>query len=81
MSSNTGVLFSYAIGWIFLIGGLIFMIFLDEHRFLFGVPYTLMGVAIVGGMYSGRKRRKRREAAEAAADAAEAQAGAGGSGH
>lgn len=72
MSSNTGVLFSYAIGWIFLLGGILFMVALDENRFLFGITYTLMGVVIVGGMYSGRKRRKRREAAEAAAEAAEA---------
>ncbi|MFN8123395.1 MAG: hypothetical protein U0237_13285 [Thermoleophilia bacterium] len=82
MSSGTGVIFSYAIGFIFLIGGIIFMVFLDDNRFLFGIPYALMGVAIVGGMYSGRKRKKRREAEEAALDAADrARAeGAGGAG-
>ncbi len=82
MSSGTGVIFSYAIGLIFLLGGIVFMVFLDDNRFLFGVPYTVMGLAIVGGMYSGRKRKKRREAEEAALDAAErARAeGAGGAG-
>jgi hypothetical protein len=79
VSSGTGVIFSYAIGLIFLIGGIVFMLFLEDNRFLFGVPYTLMGVAIVGGMYSGRKRRRRREAEAAALDAAE-RARTGGAG-
>ena len=37
--SNTGYVFSYAIGLIFLAGGILFMVMLDENRFLFGVPY------------------------------------------
>ncbi|MCB0873802.1 MAG: hypothetical protein H6531_00080 [Actinobacteria bacterium] len=64
--SNQGYVFSYAIGLIFLIGGILFMVMLDEHRFLFGIPYTAMGLLIVVGLHEGRKRRLRREAREAA---------------
>jgi Ca2+/Na+ antiporter len=67
VSSTTGLIFSYAIGLIFLVGGLIFIFFLDEQNLTFGIPYLLLGATIVYGMYSGRKRRKRREAREAAA--------------
>ncbi|MFN8111106.1 MAG: hypothetical protein U0Y82_14880 [Thermoleophilia bacterium] len=64
--SNTGYVLSYAIGLIFLIGGIVLMVGLQEHRFLFGVPYTLMGLLIVVGLHRGRKRRIAREAREAA---------------
>ncbi len=70
MSRGTGVLFSYAIGWIFAVGGLIFMIFLEENRLLFGLPYLLMGLVIVVGLYHGRRKRRLREEAEAAEDLA-----------
>lgn len=73
MSSSTGFVFSLAIGFIFLIGGIAFMLFLDEHRFLFGIPYTLLGLLIVVGMLDGRRRRRVREAREAAEAAEQAQ--------
>ncbi|MCB0881191.1 MAG: hypothetical protein KDC33_03100 [Thermoleophilia bacterium] len=69
-SGNTGFLFALIIGWIFLIGGIVFMVFLDDNRFLFGVPYALLGLVIVVGMIDGRRRRvarERREEAEARA--------------
>lgn len=72
-TGNTGYTFSMAIGWIFLIGGVVFMVFLDDNRFLFGIPYLLLGLLIVGGMWSGRRRRRAREAAEAAAEAQAAE--------
>lgn len=65
-SGNTGFTFALAIGWIFLIGGIVFMVFLDQNRFLFGIPYALLGLVIVVGMIDGRRRRRAREAREAA---------------
>ncbi len=67
MSSGTGLIFSYIIGLTFLIGGVVFLLFLEENRFLFGIPYTILGVLIVGGIHASLRRRKRREA-EAAAE-------------
>ncbi len=62
--SPTAVLFSYAIGAIFAIGGVVFLIGLDDNRFLFGIPYLLIGVVIIGGV-AGAQRRLKRRAAEA----------------
>lgn len=59
--SPTGIAFSYAIGLIFTVGGILFLAFLDENRFLFGVPYLLMGLVIVGGVAASQRRVKRRE--------------------
>lgn len=57
MSSSTGLLFSYAIGAIFAIGGIVFMIFLDERRFLFGVPYLVLGLLLLYGVARSQRRR------------------------
>ena len=66
--SPTGIIFSYVIGAIFAIGGVIFLIGLDDNRFLYGIPYVLIGVVIIGGM-AGAQRRMRRKAAEEDDDA------------
>ena len=58
--SPTGVAFSYAIGLIFAIGGIIFLALLDENRFLFGIPYLLMGLVILGGVAASQRRTRRR---------------------
>ena len=57
MSSSTGLLFSYAIGAIFALGGIAFMIFLDERRFLFGVPYLILGTLLLYGVARSQRRR------------------------
>lgn len=59
MSSSTAV-FSYAIGLIFAIGGLVFLIGLDDNRYLYGIPYLLMGVLIIGGVMGAQRRARRR---------------------
>ncbi len=61
MSSSTGLIFSYLIGLIFLVGGILFMIVLTQHRFLFGIPYAVLGLVILVGLHMGRRRKKRQE--------------------
>jgi hypothetical protein len=63
MSSSTGLIFSYIIGLTFLVGGVIFLLFLDDNRFLFGIPYTLVGLFIVVGIHMSMRRRKKKAAA------------------
>jgi hypothetical protein len=58
--SPTAIYFSYAIGLIFAIGGLIFLIALDENRYLFGIPYLVLGIVIVGGVRASQRRGHRR---------------------
>jgi hypothetical protein len=64
MSSTTGLLFSYAIGLIFIVGGVVFLLFLDDNRVLFGVPYLILGLLLVGGVWASQRRRRARERAE-----------------
>ena len=56
----TGVLFSYAIGAIFAVGGLVFLIALDDNRLLYGVPYLIMGLVILGGVAASQRRTRRK---------------------
>ena len=53
----TGYIFTYLIGAVFAIGGIVFMLFLDENRFLFGIPYLAIGLLLIVGAYYGWKRR------------------------
>ena len=65
--SPTGVIFSYAIGLIFAVGGVMFLVGLDDNRFLYGIPYLLIGLVIIGGMAASQRRMKRKAAEEAEA--------------
>ena len=60
--SPTGVIFSYAIGLIFAVGGIAFLIGLEDNRFLFGIPYLIIGVVIIGGVMASQRRMKRKGA-------------------
>jgi len=72
VSSTTGLILSYALGVIFAIGGLAFLIFLDERRFLFGVPYLVLGLLLIGGVRASQRRKSRH--AGGGADAGEPSA-------
>jgi hypothetical protein len=59
VSSTTGLVFSYAIGLIFVVGGLLFLVFLDDNRLLFGIPYLVLGLLLIGGVRASQRRRTR----------------------
>ena len=61
MSSTTGLILSYALGVIFAVGGVAFLIFLDDRRLLFGIPYLVIGLLIIGGVRASQRRRGRRD--------------------
>jgi cytochrome c-type biogenesis protein CcmH/NrfF len=69
VSGTTGFIFSYAIGLVFLIGGILFMVVLSQNQLLFGIPYIVLGVVILVGLHMGRRRRKRQEHEDALLDA------------
>ena len=64
MSSSTGLLFSYALGAIFAIGGILFMLLLDDRGLLFGIPYLVIGLLLIGGVRASQRRRKARVEAD-----------------
>ena len=51
-------LFTYLIGAVFAVGGVIFMVALEQNRFLFGIPYVLIGLALLYGAYGMQRRRR-----------------------
>jgi cytochrome c-type biogenesis protein CcmH/NrfF len=71
VSGTTGFIFSYAIGLIFLVGGILFLVVLSQNQLLFGLPYIALGVVILVGLHMGRRRRKRQEHEDALLDAEE----------
>lgn len=62
--SPTGVLFSYIIGLIFAVGGVVFLIGLDSNRYLYGIPYLVLGLLIIGGVAASQRRAKRKHEAD-----------------
>jgi hypothetical protein len=62
--SPTGVLFSYAIGIIFAAGGIAFLAALDDNRLLYGIPYLVMGLVIIGGVHASQRRARRKAEAD-----------------
>jgi hypothetical protein len=71
VSGSTGFIFSYIIGLVFLIGGILFLFVLTQNQLLFGIPYIVLGVVILVGLHMGRRRRKRQEQEDALLDDAE----------
>lgn len=53
----TNLIFSYLIGLIFLIGGILFVVFLDDNRYLFGITYIVVGLVLVVGTHMAIRRR------------------------
>ena len=74
MSGTTGFIFAYAIGLIFLVGGILFLVVLSQNQLLFGIPYIVLGIVILTGLHMGRRRRKRQEHDDALLDAEEERA-------
>ena len=68
MSSTTGLILSYALGIVFAVGGLAFLLLLDERRFLFGVPYLIMGILLIGGVRASQRRKHTRQIDDADGD-------------
>lgn len=52
----TGYIFTYVIGAVFAVGGVLFMLFLDENRYLYGITYLVIGLFLIVGAYFGWKR-------------------------
>lgn len=57
----TNLVFSYLIGLIFLIGGILFIVFLDDNRYLFGITYIVVGLVLVVGTHMAIRRRMKAE--------------------
>ncbi|MCU0308248.1 MAG: hypothetical protein MUE51_10890 [Thermoleophilia bacterium] len=72
MTTPSGLFFSYLLGAIFTVGGILFLAFLEENRLLYGLPYLAIGLLLIGGVWSAQRRKRRHDAEEAARAADEA---------
>jgi len=77
VNTASGLFFTYALGLIFVVGGIIFLAFLGDNNMLFGLPYLVIGLLLCYGAWRAGKGMKRRAAAADAEADAEAQDGDG----
>ena len=65
MNTASGVVFTWLLGIIFVVGGLVFLFFLGDNNVLFGLPYLVIGLLLCYGAW----RLQRSAAKKAMADA------------
>lgn len=68
MNSTSGLFFTWVLGLIFVVGGIVFLAFLGDNNVLFGLPYLVIGLLLCYGAWRGGKGMKRRAAAAEAED-------------
>ena len=70
MNTASGIVFTWALGLIFVVGGFVFLFMLDGNNLLFGLPYIVVGALLCYGAF--RLQVSARKKALAAAQEAEA---------
>ncbi|MBM3634763.1 MAG: hypothetical protein FJW99_05680 [Actinobacteria bacterium] len=73
MNTASGVFFTWLLGLIFVVGGIVFLVFLGENKLLFGLPYLVIGLLLCYGAWRLGKSAARKAAEEAAAMGDEGQ--------
>lgn len=73
MNTASGVFFTWLLGLIFVVGGLVFIFFLGENNLLFGLPYLVIGLLLCYGAWRLQKSaaKKAMEGAQALEDEGE----------
>ncbi|MGA0069608.1 MAG: hypothetical protein ACO3PB_09160 [Miltoncostaeaceae bacterium] len=66
MNTASGVFFTWLLGLIFVVGGIVFLIFLGDNNLLFGLPYLVIGLLLCYGAWRLGKSAARKAAEEAA---------------
>ena len=72
MNTARGVFFTWLLGLIFVVGGVVFLLFLGDNNLLFGLPYLVIGLLLCYGAWRLQKSaaKKAQEEAEALDDEA-----------
>jgi len=72
VNTASGVFFTWLLGLIFVVGGVVFLLFLGDNNLLFGLPYLVIGLLLCYGAWRLQKSaaKKAQEAAEALDDEA-----------
>ena len=75
MNTTSGIVFTWALGLIFVAGGLVFLLFLDGNNLLFGLPYLVIGALLCYGAWRLQVSAKKKAAQAALEDDVEADPG------
>lgn len=67
MNTASGVFFTWMLGLIFVVGGVVFLLFLGENRLLFGLPYLVIGLLLCYGAWRLGKSAAKKAAEDAQA--------------
>jgi membrane protein implicated in regulation of membrane protease activity len=72
VNTASGVFFTWLLGLIFVVGGVVFLLFLGDNNLLFGLPYLVIGLLLCYGAWRLQKSaaKKAREDAQALDDEA-----------
>ncbi len=68
MNTATGILFTWLLGLIFVVGGIVFMVFLPQNNLLFGLPYLVIGALLCYGAFRLQTSAKKKAALAATDD-------------
>ena len=67
MNTASGVFFTWLLGLIFVVGGLVFIFFLGENNLLFGLSYLVIGLLLCYGAWRLQKSAAKKAMADAQA--------------
>lgn len=67
MNTASGVFFTWLLGLIFVVGGLVFIFFLGDNNLLFGLPYLVIGLLLCYGAWRLQKSAAKKALEEARA--------------
>jgi len=73
VNTASGVFFTWLLGLIFVVGGLVFIFFLGENNLLFGLPYLEIGLLLCYGAWRLQKSAAKKALADAEALEAEGE--------
>ena len=67
MNTASGIFFTWALGLIFVVGGIVFLLFLGDNNLLFGLPYLVIGLFLCYGAWRLQRSAARKALEEAQA--------------
>ena len=62
MNTASGIFFTWALGLIFVVGGIVFIAFLDVNNLLYGLPYVVIGALLCYGAWRLQVSAKKKAA-------------------
>ena len=65
MNTASGIVFTWALGLIFVVGGFVFLFALNENNVLFGLPYIVIGALLCYGAFRLQVSAKKKALAAA----------------